>query len=249
MKTLRFRHEKLKELREQMGASQQELANAISARYKKEGVTVSQGFISKMEVGDKGPGLETLAVLVDFFGVGYDYFLEGLDEGNNDKTHVVHARTTEEAQTIRAISRRMGQLPDDERNEIFGIAALMIDMPLKDIKMLRRLINDVIKLTPQERDMIGMLAQRLSETQPLNTQTTEADQAADIINKLPELERGKALVAVRGVAVDLTQEIADKRASVAALLSVVDDVSDVTVRNRLRVQVAESFSVDLDSIK
>lgn len=249
MKTLRFRHEKLKELREQMGVSQQELANAISARYKNEGVTVSQGFISKMEVGDKGPGLETLAVLVDFFGVGYDYFLEGLGENEEDPRRVVmYGRNVHEARTIRTLVARMDQLSNEERNEIHAIAADCISLPAAECRTIHTLISHTTHLTPQERGMVTMLTKRLAETQPLNTKTVEADQAADLINSLPEPERVKALDAVRSIS-NLTHEAADLRASVSNLLRVVDGVVDPVVRDRIRTQIADSFGIDIDTIK
>lgn len=249
MKTLRFRNEKIKELREQMGMSQQELANAITARYSKEGVTISQGFISKMEVGDKGPGLETLAVLVDFFEVGYSYFLEGLEEDSDPHRVVIYAQTTTEAQTIRFLDRKMAEMDKEQREIVRSIAADCMAIPPAEYQTIHGLITNVMRLTAQERHMILMLAKRLSETQPLQARTVEADKAADLINQLPESLRVKALDAVRGVAVDLTQEIADLKASVSALLSVVDDVSDPDVRRRIRTQIAESLGVDVDTIK
>ena len=56
----------LKQLRGEMGISQQELANRIG---------ISKSSINMYERGEREPGIETLELFADFFGVGMDYLL------------------------------------------------------------------------------------------------------------------------------------------------------------------------------
>ena len=61
---------KIKELREEKGISQQELANAVN---------ISKSSISKYEKGDRTPELETFEAIADYFNVDMDY-LKGKSE-------------------------------------------------------------------------------------------------------------------------------------------------------------------------
>ena len=71
----------LKQLRNGMGISQQDLANRIG---------ISKSSINMYERGEREPGIETLKTFADFFGVGMDYLL-----GKSSFRNITHGIVTE----------------------------------------------------------------------------------------------------------------------------------------------------------
>ena len=67
---------RLKQIREEKGLSQNELAKKIN---------MTQQRISSYEKGIREPDIETLKILADFFNVSIDYLLGKTDKRNNDK--------------------------------------------------------------------------------------------------------------------------------------------------------------------
>ncbi len=57
---------RLKDLREEKGVSQQQLANALN---------ISQGSVGNWESGIREPNFETVKKIADYFGVSTDYLL------------------------------------------------------------------------------------------------------------------------------------------------------------------------------
>lgn len=66
---------RLKQIREEKGLSQNELAKKIN---------MTQQRISSYEKGIREPDIETLKILADFFNVSIDYLLDKTDKRNND---------------------------------------------------------------------------------------------------------------------------------------------------------------------
>ena len=66
---------RLKQIREEKGLSQNELAKKIN---------MTQQRISSYENGIREPDIETLKILADFFDVSIDYLLGKTDKRNND---------------------------------------------------------------------------------------------------------------------------------------------------------------------
>lgn len=62
--------ERLKELREEKGLTQVQLAKAIG---------ITQAGIAKWETGDRSPTIDSLIILVKFFGCTSDYLI-GLED-------------------------------------------------------------------------------------------------------------------------------------------------------------------------
>ncbi len=62
--------EKLKELRQETGLTQTQLAKKVG---------ISQAGIAKWETGDRSPDIEFVVILAKFFGVSTDYLL-GLED-------------------------------------------------------------------------------------------------------------------------------------------------------------------------
>jgi len=97
--------QKLKQLREEKGINQIDLARDMQ---------VTQGTVCKWETGERTPETRTLKKLADYFGVSADYLL-GNDE-NPD--FVVHAR-------------HLSEIPQEDRKQLIDAFKDTMDAYLK----------------------------------------------------------------------------------------------------------------------
>lgn len=87
----------LKELRQQSGLSQQELANAVG---------LAQTYISALENRESLPRAETLTILTEYFGVSVSYFLPPQNETLN-QVKVENRKLKRQLRAIRDLLNRM----------------------------------------------------------------------------------------------------------------------------------------------
>lgn len=95
---------RLKDLREEKGVSQQQLANILG---------ISQGSVGNWESGIREPNFETIKKIADYFAVSTDYLLGRTDEPNQS--------TDQQLEGIEfALFGEIKELTEDEKQDILN---------------------------------------------------------------------------------------------------------------------------------
>lgn len=110
----------------------------------------------------------------------------------------------------------------------------------EQVHILQPLVEEAKRLPEYELRMVSMLCKRLAETTTKPT-TSEAIEAARLIDKWPLEQRNAALAAVRGVEEQLKSDADELKERLAYILDLIADVSGVDARAeveaRLRAKV------------
>lgn len=140
----------------------------------------------------------------------------------------------------------------DDRRSVVDILAELEAIKKRGIVMvatdenqtaaLRTLADSAPKLSNEELHMVALLCQRLTETRDRQVATTEADEAARIIDRLPTEQRLAALAAVHDVEEQLRTNADELKERLGYILELIADVAGIDARaeveHRLRAKVS-----------
>lgn len=239
MKTLKFRGDRVRGLRESMGWSQDDLAQVVA---KATGKSPNQSKMSQWEGGRRNPSFEELGVLADCLQTTINYLLGDTDNSDPHKNGpslvFVRGGNLRDAELIQAIIDVVLRMPYERRGPAKEILTSFVTLPEADREAMLSSIAYSIKLETREKQLIAHLARRLVEVELPKIKTNEAEEVARIVDSMTTDERPKALLAMRRLANNLHYQMIDAEATIAYLLEIISNApDDATMRGWLETQI------------
>lgn len=251
MSNTKFRGDRLKAFRDNAGLTQGELAERLTIDY---GTPCNQAYVSFLERGSRRPRADILNALFSLFATSGRYLLGETDDDSPqaaDPSHVfVRGGRPRDAALIQAIIDNIMALPAPQRAQTDEIVAHYLALPDIERVAIMTIITNAIPLPMQDKQTLAYLAHRMNEIKTPPIRTTEGDEIAKMVDKMPIEERPKALAAVQNIYNDneLDKEQADKEAALN-LLSLLSDMVSSTVFAAVKRRILDRTGIDIDAIE
>lgn len=240
MKQLVFRGDRLLELRGLAGMTQQEVSDALAAKYE---ISANQSYISHMEQGKKRPSFEVLDALVDLFETTHGYLLDANEDGL-----LMSGGRQDDVDAIQRFINSMLALSIQQRDATWKMISHYDKLPISEQKTLLSLAANAMKLPFAEMQMIAHMTRRLVDIPLPTIRSNEGEEAALIIDAMAMEERPLALEAVRGVANNSLHLLKEMRDQVGQLMDVASRITDPAVR-QLVIQIGQQFGITADNVR
>lgn len=165
--------QRLRELRNQRGISQNELSKHIG---------VSKSSVNMYERDEREPGFETLEAIADFFNVNMDYLL-GRESRKN-----ISIDTSEVDNIISRFDAR--QLSDSSKPILSKMFAILGSSSSPDFEDNLVLIYEEIQATGTLSDVLSDMKYITTFLEELNTALTALDKQIDLANQSEQVNHG-----------------------------------------------------------